>query len=744
MILLVPGVIYRWTGPLADTIETRIDSALIYFPNAGPIGVSGEAILGNCSTGIFIQIVQVNDTFEIIVNGGPVDTVCSGTNLQADLGIDIMNNGGAGTWTFIPGIGGGLGSQFNHGDGIISMDPTVDNIDFINNSTDFVTDTLILSEPGFCDDTMYFVVSPIPIIDDLGDQSACDSFELPTITGIRLTDSVAYYTGNLGTGTKYRDGDFITTTTSLFIYDAYTDLCFVEQGPYQINILSAPSISGPDSVCSSANEVVFVENSGVEVTWSVNGINADLNFSHPAFNDSAFVDLYAFSTEYDTIIADNGSCSDTHIVKQNPKPMPIVFFDGNTIICQGDSVKLYTDLQFDGYSYQWYRDGIVIPTANDSVYFASSPGFYNIFITNDTTGCGDSSMTPLLINVNIIPTPEITGTTAVCFGDTFAYNILGTYNNIIWSSANGDIIGPTNTNSINIGWNTTGVDTVYLQLDSNFCNGYDTLVVNVLPEVVQDTANFTVCYGDLGFTSDTTLRDTVFNALGCDSLVFDTIYTVLPEVVQDTASFTVCYGDLGFTSDTTLRDTVFNALGCDSLVFDTVYTVLPAPVQDTVNTTICYGDLVGGVAYFSDTLISDTVLNALLCDSLIHDTIITVLPEVVQDTANFTVCYGDLGFTSDTTLRDTVFNALGCDSLVFDTIYTVLPEVVQDTASFTVCYGDLGFTSDTTLRDTVFNALGCDSLVHDTDLYGITSTSTRHSKHNNLLWRFSRRRSLLQ
>lgn len=61
-----------------------------------------------------------------------------------------------------------------------------------------------------------------PNINDIPDQEACDSYQLPPITGSNLTGNEAYYDlpgGPLGGGNIYSEGNIITTDMTLYIYD---------------------------------------------------------------------------------------------------------------------------------------------------------------------------------------------------------------------------------------------------------------------------------------------------------------------------------------------------------------------------------------------------------------------------------------------------------------------------------------------------------------------------------------------
>ena len=65
----------------------------------------------------------------------------------------------------------------------------------------------------------------------------------------------------------------------------------------------------------------------------------------------------------------------------------------DTVFCPGDSILL---TGATGGTLQWFKDGIMIPGANESTYYASEVGIYNQLKTN-TSGCSDSSNVGILL-----------------------------------------------------------------------------------------------------------------------------------------------------------------------------------------------------------------------------------------------------------------------------------------------------------------------------------------------------------
>ena len=147
----------------------------------------------------------------------------------------------------------------------------------------------------------------------------------------------------------------------------------------------------------------------------------------------------------------------------------------------------------------------------------------------------------------------------------------------------------------------------------------------VLQSYSQDTItacdSYTWIDGVTYTLSDTTAKDTLVNAAGCDSIVslFLTINNSTSAIDTITAcdSYTWIDGVTYTSSDTTAKDTLVNAAGCDSIVslFLTINNSTSA--IDTITACDSY-TWIDGVTYTSsDTTAKDTLVNAAGCDSIV-------------------------------------------------------------------------------------------------------------------------------
>jgi hypothetical protein len=102
-----------------------------------------------------------------------------------------------------------------------------------------------------------------------------------------------------------------------------------------------------------------------------------------------------------TVLIQRDGCTNTSnaiVTSVLPYINPVAVAIGNTQICNGDSVTLYTQAGTN-YSYQWYRNGTIIAGATNAVYKAALPGAYAVAVSYN----GLCSQTSNAIQVNVAP-----------------------------------------------------------------------------------------------------------------------------------------------------------------------------------------------------------------------------------------------------------------------------------------------------------------------------------------------------
>jgi gliding motility-associated-like protein len=229
-----------------------------------------------------------------------------------------------------------------------------------------------------------------------------------------------------------------------------------------INGLPIPSITGVAAVCQGANA----------------NLNAGTGFASYLWSNGSVTQIISpnVAATYTVTVTDGNGCTGSTninvVVNQNPTPS----ITGVNVICQNDPTS------FDaggGYSqYQWSNGGT---SQNIS---PNTTGAYTVTVT-DGNGC--TGTTSYSLTVNALPTPNITGITAVCQGFSATLTANAGYSNYIWSN------GATTT-TINP---TTGNTYTVTVTDGNGCTSSvdQVVIINALPTPAI-TGQATVCQGN--------------------------------------------------------------------------------------------------------------------------------------------------------------------------------------------------------------------------------------------------------
>lgn len=185
--------------------------------------------------------------------------LCNTAGMTLDLNTLVMGANIGGYWTETTSSG-----QFNTTTGVLTASGLPAGIYTFNYNVPAI---------GVCPgDVAAFTISvnSEPIVNDLIDQSHCNTYTLPAITGTNLTGNQAYFTGPNGTGTQLAAGAVITSSTTLYIYDetGSTPNCFDEQA-VNITINLTPVVSfEADTMIGCAPLVVAFDNTTPGSTYN--------------------------------------------------------------------------------------------------------------------------------------------------------------------------------------------------------------------------------------------------------------------------------------------------------------------------------------------------------------------------------------------------------------------------------------------------------------------------------------------
>jgi gliding motility-associated-like protein len=274
-------------------------------------------------------------------------------------------------------------------------------------------------------------------------------------------------------------------------------------------------------------------------------------------------------------------------------PTATIVASGPTTFCQGGSVDLSANITSAGtlpYSYQWYKDGVLISGATSSIYTASISGNYSLTINAGGGSCS-TSVGPVTVTVNPRPSnPVITGPNTICAPSTgvdfSTASIAGaTYT---WTLPSGATISSgSGTNAIKVDFSSAASSgTIKVSVtNSNGCSdltdGTFSVTVNVRPSNPVITGPNTICAPSTGNDFSTT------------SVVGATYAWTLPTgatITSGTGTNAIKVDFASGASSGTVKVSVTTSNGCSDLTDGALSVIVNArPANPTITgpNTIC-------------------------------------------------------------------------------------------------------------------------------------------------------------
>jgi gliding motility-associated-like protein len=347
---------------------------------------AGFVVTGNGCSGSNSSLIELlNPDAPNIAPLSPA-TACDQFALQPITGINLTGN-----QAYYTGPNG-TGTQYNSGSVITA------------------TTTLYLYDiDGTCFDEEIFqvTINNTPLIDNPGPQVACNSFELPTITGTFLTGNVAYYSQTFGGGTSWDAGDELTSNQTVYIYD-YIGFCDNEVS-FTVTITPLPTVTGVTggaTYCQGAVvvpiEVAVTGTADWTINYTLNGVPQTATGSASPISLGNAAGTYAVTGVTDAGCSNTASGTQTITVNAIPDA-PIAGNDST--YCSAWTLVPMTATGSGG-TMTWYSStGTVLGTGN-SFTPSSTDGTTVYYVTETLLGCeGASSEVMITINMCDITMP---------------------------------------------------------------------------------------------------------------------------------------------------------------------------------------------------------------------------------------------------------------------------------------------------------------------------------------------------
>jgi hypothetical protein len=285
--------------------------------------------------------------------------------------------------------------------------------------------------------------------------------------------------------------------------------CAVTTPLYNVTINNSPTpiVSGLNTVCANTTGVTYSTPNviGDLYSWSVVGGTI---VSGSATN-SIVVDWGAAGagsvTVTEFIVASNCAVTTVpYVVTINPIPTPSI--TGNNTVCANAQDKVYSTPLVAGHTYSWTVTGGTIDgssTGNSILVDWGTAGTGSVQLTETITATSCVITTPVYsININDIPTPVISGLTAVCANEAGVVystpNAPG--NSYTWVVTGGSVVAGAGTSSITVNWGAAGTGSITLTelVPASACvtvTAPYNVTINPIPSPVVSGDN-TVCEND--------------------------------------------------------------------------------------------------------------------------------------------------------------------------------------------------------------------------------------------------------
>ncbi len=273
-------------------------------------------------------------------------------------------------------------------------------------------------------------------------------------------------------------------------------------GPNNITINTQPTpvISGQDTLCLNDLGLYSVPNSGNDYIWTVNGgiIAAGQNTNSIEVNWSTDGIGEVIVLEVDSSSTSNCTNADTIQVLIEPIPAPVV--SGIDTVCV-DEIQNYTT-PASGNNFTWTVNGGTLISGQNTnsiqvEWNIAGTGEVILEEINPLVSC--PVIDTLLVDVNAIPTPAITGIDTVCTDQAIAYSVVDSGNQFTWTVNGGSVASGQGTNSVEVIWDTPGAGSILIEegIAASGCSTTDTLDIIIFQSPNPGiNGNVTVCEGD--------------------------------------------------------------------------------------------------------------------------------------------------------------------------------------------------------------------------------------------------------
>ncbi|MBX2946931.1 MAG: PKD domain-containing protein [Cyclobacteriaceae bacterium] len=640
-----PGNFYNWSV-LGGAIVGGIGTHEIYVqwgaPGIGEVAVTEFVTATGCAVSATPLTVTINPRPAPVISGN--NFVCA--NDQDKVYSTPLIAGRSYAWV----VTGGVIDGPSTGNSIV--------VDWGGAGTGTIELTETIIATGCSITTPVFTVNinpiPTPVIGGLTSVCANEAgvtYTTPNVPGNGYTWTVVGGSIVSGAGTSsitvnWGGAGVGSVTLTEFIP---ASSCSVTTPPYVVNInpIPTPVISGLNSVCANATNVVYSTPlvAGNTYSWSIAGGT----IVGSSTDNTVTINWGSAGTGTLQLLETVGICSVTtpfYTVAINPNPTPVI--SGSNSVCSNQTGVVYTTPNVIGNSYLWEVVGgsIVSGSGTSTIqvtWAGSGVGSVTLTETITATGCAITTA-PLLVTISPSASVNAGSDAEICQGSTFNFT--------------SQVTPATASDFSSLLWTTTGTGTLSNQT---------TLTPTYVPGV-----------GEFGLVTFT-LTATATGA--CPTVDDQMILTITPTPVVDAGSdVEICQGSLfPFSSQTTgasaanFSSLAWSHTGTGTLFNSTTLTptYLPGPAETGLVTFTLQANSTGSCGAVTDVMV------------------LTITPSVtVSAGSNAETC---AGVTFNFASQSTPATATNFQSLLWTTTGSgTLVNETTLTPSYTPAVSDLG------------------------------------------------------
>ena len=370
------------------------------------------------------------------------------------------------------------------------------------------------------------------------------------------------------------------------IYDAAS---IAESGSYSPPL--PPTVTSPISYCQNSTAPALSAVTTGTLLWysTASGGTANTVAPNP-------VSSTVGSTTYYLSQKDATGCESkrdsiiVNIIASTPNPQ-ITILASQSNICLGAIVSFTSSITNGGSNpkYQWSKNGINIPFATNSTYSSGS------LLNNDTIACTLTS-NATCVNNPIVGSNQVIITTINPINQIFNINSCSSFVHSGITYTSPAVINDTLKSGL-------GCDSIYRTLNITI------IPVNAVTQNISLSHCSKIVYLGNTYTNSTIIKDTLKTIQGCDSVFRVATITITPiatttQITNLSACNRLVYLGNNYNSSTILRDTIKNALGCDSIYKIVHINITPiTPTTQTISLSSCKSITYLGILYPSSIIL---------------------------------------------------------------------------------------------------------------------------------------------